>query len=139
MKLGVNLTGYLFLEKARQLSRFSLVGALNTLIDFVVFTIFQSLFGVNYVVSQIAGYSFGIANSFIFNKNWTFKNKNRYKKITYEFLQFIGVNLFSLTITLIAIRILVGNFQFNVYTSKVIVTLIAQLTNFLGYKLWVFK
>lgn len=139
MKLGVNTTNYLSQGKLKRLSRFSIVGVLNTLMDFTIFTLFHSLFQLNYAVSQIAGYNFGIANSFIFNRNWTFGDKNADKKTVHELLQFIGINLVSLIITIIFMKILVNTFNINVYVSKIMVTLIAQVTNFLGYKIWVFK
>ncbi|BCZ45418.1 hypothetical protein psyc5s11_14850 [Clostridium gelidum] len=71
------------------LSRFSIVGVLNTLIDFVTFTIINSWFGINYTTSQMSGYSVGVVNSYIFNKNWTFEDKDANKKIVHEFLKFI--------------------------------------------------
>jgi putative flippase GtrA len=139
MKLAINIMNYTFNGKLKALSRFSIIGILNTLIDFAVFTIFQSLFGINYLVSQIAGFSFGVVNSFIFNKNWTFQNKNANKKTVHEFLQFITINLISLIITIIFMRFLINKFEINVYVAKIIVTVIAQITNFLAYKLWVFN
>lgn len=39
-----------------------------------MFTVFNELVGVEYITSQIIGYSFGIMNSFIFNKNGLLKN-----------------------------------------------------------------
>ena len=121
------------------LSRFSIVGILNTLIDFVTFTIINSCFGINYTTSQISGYSVGVVNSFIFNKNWTFEDKDANKKIVHEFFKFIIINLISLIITIIFMRILIKRFNLNVYIAKIIVTFAAQITNFVGYKLWVFK
>jgi len=126
-------------EKLKLLSRFSIIGIMNTLIDFVVFTIFHSFFGINYTISQIAGYSFGVVNSFIFNKNWTFEHRNTNKKTVHEFLQFIIINLISLIITIICMRFLINDFAINVYIAKIIVTLVAQITNFIAYKLWVFN
>ena len=125
--------------KLKLLSQFSIIGVLNTLIDFAVFTIFHSLFGINYTISQIAGYSFGIVNSFIFNKNWTFEHKNVNKNTVHEFFEFIIINLISLIITIVCMRFLINNFELNVYVAKIIVTLIAQITNFIAYKLWVFN
>ena len=125
--------------KLKLLSRFSIIGIMNTLIDFVVFTIFHSFFGINYTISQIAGYSFGVVNSFIFNKNWTFEHKNANKKTIHEFLKFIIINLISLIITIICMKFLIKSFAINVYIAKIIVTLIAQITNFIAYKLWVFN
>ena len=139
MKLLSKVTNYIFNEKLKSVSRFSIIGILNTLMDFAVFTIFHSLFGINYSVSQIAGYSFGVVNSFIFNKNWTFENRKANKKTVHEFLQFIIINVIVLTITLIFMRLLIKNFEFNIYVAKIIVTFIAQIINFLAYKLWVFK
>jgi len=139
MKLLSKLTNYIFNEKLKSVSRFSIIGILNTLIDFAVFTISHSLFGINYSVSQTAGYSFGVINSFIFNKNWTFENRNANKKTVHEFLQFITINLISLAVTIICMIFLINKFQLNVYVAKIIVTLIAQITNFLSYKLWVFN
>lgn len=139
MKLVIRMTSYFINGKFKDLSRFSIIGVLNTLMDFAVFTIFNSLFGVNYSVSQVAGYSFGIINSFILNKNWTFGDRNANKKTAHELFQFIVINLISLAVTIIFMKLLIKNFALNVYAAKIIVTGIAQITNFLGYKLWVFN
>ena len=123
----------------KHLSRFSLVGVLNTLIDFLVFTIFQQVLGAGYIISQVVGYSCGVINSFIFNKRWTFGEINSSKKQLYEVIQFIVVNLISLSITLIAMKFMAKSFNINLYVSKIIVTLLAQITNFILYKFWVFR
>lgn len=139
MKLVVRVNSYIFNGKLKHLSRFSMIGVINTLIDFAVFTIFNSLFGVSYILSQGLGYSLGVANSFLLNKKWTFEDRKANKKSFYEFLQFIVVNLISLIITMMAMNLLVENLNLNVYISKVLITILAQITNFLGYKLWVFS
>ena len=139
MKSGVKSINYILYSKFKHISRFSIVGAANTLIDFLVFTTLHGLFGFNYIFSQVLGYSFGVTNSFIFNKKWTFEDRNSSKKGIYELLQFIVVNLISLIITIAAMKFLVTNLNLNVYVSKVVVTFIAQVTNFCAYKLWVFN
>lgn len=118
MKIVGRITNYIFNGRFKKVSRFSIVGVLNTIIDFTVFTVFNSLFGLNYAISQIAGYSFGILNSFIFNKNWTFERKKASKKTVHELLKFILVNIFSLIITIISMRVFIDNFNFNVYAAK---------------------
>lgn len=139
MKLVIRVTNYVLNGKFKNLSRFSIIGVLNTLMDFAVFTIFHSLFEVNYAICQIVGYSFGVINSFVFNKNWTFGDRNANKKTARELFQFIVINLISLAVTIIFMKLLIKNSGINVYAAKIIVTFIAQITNFLGYKLWVFK
>jgi len=140
MKLVVSrVNSYVFNGRFKQLSRFSMIGLINTLVDFTAFTMLHSLLGVSYVFSQGMGYSLGMANSFLLNKKWTFKDRKANKKSAHELLQFIVVNFISLLITMIAMNLLVKNLNLNVYISKVLVTVIAQITNFLGYKLWVFN
>jgi putative flippase GtrA len=133
-----NSINNIFNGKLKHLSRFSIVGVLNTLVDFMIFTTFHGLFGLNYILSQVAGYSFGIANSFIFNKKWTFDETKGNKKVFYELFRFVLVNLISLMITVGAMKLLVNNINLNVYLSKIIVTLMAQITNFVFYRFWVF-
>ena len=133
------ITQNLLHGKYKRISRFSMIGIANTLIDFFVFTILNSLLGINYTVSQALGYSSGVANSFIFNKNWTFQDGNVRKQKYYELLKFIGVNLITLIFTTVVINFLVKDFNINVYIAKIIVTIMAQVTNFLAYKLWIFK
>lgn len=99
MKLITKVNKCIFHGKFKHISRFSMVGVANTTIDFLMFTVFNELVGVEYITSQIIGYSFGIMNSFIFNKKWTFKERKVSKKVLYELMQFIIINLISLIIT----------------------------------------
>jgi putative flippase GtrA len=137
--MGWKIMNYTLSGKFKHITRFSLVGIANTLIDFLMFTLFHGFIGLNYIVSQIMGYSFGVANSFVLNKKWTFSRPNSNKKTGHELAQFVVVNLISLFITLITMKFLVKSLNINVYISKIIVTFIAQITNFLAYKLWVFN
>ncbi|OBR89805.1 MULTISPECIES: GtrA family protein [Clostridium] len=129
----------IFNGKLKLLSRFSATGVINTIIDFAVFTLCQSVFGLHYTISQVIGYSFGVVNSFIFNKKWTFEYKSSGKKVIRELSQFAIVNLISLIATLVFMKFLINDFNLNVYLSKIVVTLIAQVINFLLYKIWVFN
>jgi len=124
--------------KFRHLTKFSLVGILNTLVDFLVFTALNGIFGAGYLISQIGGYSCGVLNSFIFNKKWTFSDRDSGKKQLLEFCQFLIVNGISLAVTLLAMSYLVGKMGFNLYACKILVTLAAQFTNFVLYKFWIF-
>jgi len=138
MRIFLNIKNVILNGKLKHLTRFSLVGVANTLIDFLIFTIFNGFIGLNYIGSQIIGYSFGVVNSFVLNKKWTFSTTRSNKKTKNELFQFIIVNLISLIITLITMNFLVKSLNLNVYISKIIVTFVAQISNFLSYKLWVF-
>lgn len=126
-------------REQKYIIRFAIVGVGNTLVDFLCFSIFQSIFGVSYLFSQVFGYCCGIMNSFLLNKSWTFQERNTKKRTFYELFQFVAVNGITLSITVIGIRLLVKDFNMNIYIAKIIITFVAQLINYSGYKLWVFN
>lgn len=125
-------------QKFKHVTRFGCVGCLNTLFDFGVFCILNSLFGVNYVISQIVSYSTGTLNSYIFNKFWTFNDSKTCKKTKMEIIQFGVVNCASLGVSLIGLSILMKDNSMNSILAKIISMGFAQIVNFLGYKFWVF-
>ena len=122
----------------KRIIRFGCVGCLNTLVDFGVFTLINSFFGVNYIVSQILSYSSGTLNSFVLNKFWTFNDTKTNKKTTKEMVQFIVVNSASLGVSLIGLSILMNDSSMNSSFAKIISMVLAQVVNFLGYRFWVF-
>jgi len=126
-------------NKYKRPIRFVVVGIANTLVDFIVFFFFHNILGIYYTLSQGFGYSFGVLNSFIFNKIWTFESKVDKKKTAMEFIRFIIINALSLFVSMYGISQLVSVMEINVYIAKIIVTLLTQLINYLGYKIWVFK
>ena len=54
-----------------QVLKFAVVGVLNTLVDFAVFQTLNLTLGWVYA-AQVAGYTFGVINSYLWNSNWTF-------------------------------------------------------------------
>jgi putative flippase GtrA len=137
---GVKNTSLAFLNngKYKRILRFGCVGCLNTMFDLGIFSLLNSLFGINYVISQIVSYSSGTLNSYIFNKFWTFNEAKTGKKTTMEMVQFIVVNSASLGVSLIGLGILMKDNDLNAFLAKIISMVLAQVVNFLGYRFWVF-
>ena len=126
-------------KETRRFIRFVTVGVINTLVDFAFFTLCVGVFKIDYTIGQVVGYSAGVLNSFVFNKFWTFENNEVNSKTTQQFIQFVVVNLISLGLTVLALRVIVGDWNINKYIAKLMVTVFAQLINYFGYRLWVFK
>ncbi len=125
-------------KKYKRITRFACVGCLNTMFDFGIFSILNSVFGINYIISQIVSYSSGTLNSYLFNKFWTFDDAKTGKKTTMEMVQFIVVNSASLGVSLIGLRILMKDNSMNPFFAKIISMVLAQVVNFVGYRFWVF-
>jgi len=125
-------------KKYKSIIRFGCVGCLNTMFDFGVFSLLNSFFGLNYVISQIVSYCSGTLNSYLCNKFWTFNDTKTNKKTKKEIFQFIVVNSASLCVSLIGLSILMKDNSLNPFFSKIIAIVLAQVVNFLGYRFWVF-
>lgn len=120
-----------------QFIKFNLVGVLNTLVDFGVYTLLTSL-GLNNLIAQCISYACGMLNSYLLNTLWTFKVER--KRTTTEFIKFACVNLVSLGTSLGILSICKYWFMIdNVIYQKLIATPISLVVNFIGNKLFVFR
>lgn len=62
------------METVKQAFKYGVVGISNTVITALVIWVMMKLFGFSDVVSNVVGYIAGVLNSFILNKQWTFKS-----------------------------------------------------------------
>ena len=102
-----SLSSLLLGKNARQLSRFAVVGVLNTAIDFALFSLLYFLLETPLVIANTLAYCTGVFNSFVWNKYWTFpelsQNKNAIQQLPLFFLLYlVGLGLSNLTITILA-------------------------------------
>jgi putative flippase GtrA len=72
-RLGNIAAVALQLPVVAQFLKFGLVGVMNTLLTFVVFTILVKAFGVWYVAASAVGFLVGACNGFLLNRSWTFR------------------------------------------------------------------
>ena len=77
-------------------SKFSMVGLLNTGIDFISFAILYSALDLHYLPSQAIAYTAGVLNSFVCNKLWTFQNRSH--QVFRQMTKFVIINAISLLI-----------------------------------------
>lgn len=122
-----------------QAVKFGLVGVLNTVIDYAVYSLFLLIpfFRRYYVVAQVAGYASGLINSLGLNKRWTFAQRAPMTRM--QLAAFLLVNLAALlvsTLVLVAAQEMLG---LNLYLGKIVATVFSMAVNFVGNKLIVFN
>ena len=131
------------MEKLRKLMqqavKFGLVGVLNTLIDYVVYSLLLLIPFVreHYVIAQVLGYSAGLANSLYFNKRWTFAQKERVSKG--QLIAFLVVNLTALGVSTAVLVMTQEWLGLGPYLGKIVATGFSMAVNFVGNKVIVFK
>lgn len=136
---------------------FTLIGGLNTLLDFAILFTLKSI-GLSLILANICSTTVTFAISFFLNKKITFKSETQNKKdIAREMVFFTIITLFglwviqniiiSITKPIIIyyfgdINILFVNISqdnFAILTSKIIGTIFSLIWNFILYKKVVFK
>ena len=116
--------------------KFGLVGVANTAVDWIVFFILNTLFSLPAALCQPFSYACGVVTSYLGNKFFTFKSKN---KITVaETVKFIVVNLLSLGASTLVIYLFTNMLLWNGYIAKIPATIIAMSVNFIGSRFFVF-
>lgn len=122
-----------FRKEKQTIWRFVVVGVSNTAVDFVIFFLLAAM-GVPAAAAQVVSYGVGMANSYIWNRLWTFQVKR--KANIGEFLRFLAVNGLSLGASLGVL--LAAERIMPLWLAKSAATIAGMAVNFIGSRFWVF-
>lgn len=125
-----------FLSHYKYISRFSLVGLLNTALDFFVFFLLFTIFGFGGVISHLMAFCVALANSFILNAKWTFQNLKR-DQLFRQVLTFVLIGFSGLVVSTVTLAFLSP--IVTTYPAKIIAIGASLIVNYLGSALIVFK
>lgn len=125
-----------------QFVTFNFVGLLNTIIDFVVFSLLL-LLGMGSLGAQMISYVVGSINSYMLNRKITFASLGRQSKSKSfdgrELIRFGLLNLMVLVLSLLSLFLLTSVAGLPPIIAKIIVTAITVVVSFYGNRKWVFK
>tara|TARA_B100000315_G_C14428071_1_gene518818 strand:+ start:45 stop:494 length:450 start_codon:yes stop_codon:yes gene_type:complete len=123
----------------KQFVKFNIVGVSNTLIDIGIFlatTHFLSFFKTHFVLANILAFACATSSSFIMNRHWTFRHKN--KDIHHQFMKFFVVSSIGVIISSSILFFFVSQFDWPSSISKLITIPIVVLWGFFAHKYWTF-
>lgn len=124
-------------ETVKQAIKYGIVGVSNTVITAVVIWIMMMLFGCSDVVSNVVGYVAGVLNSFIWNKQWTFRSSAGWVGSAVRFGAVFGV-CYLLQLGLL-VYVLIPHFSFGSYYNQLIAMAFYTVINFVMNKLYTFR
>ncbi len=120
----------------KQAIKYGLVGVSNTFITMVVIWSMLKLFGLPDIISNISGYIAGVLNSFIWNKQWTFKSTDSWMGSAIRFgIVFAICYLLQLGLLLY----LNAHLSIDPYYNHLIAMAFYTVINFLMNKYFTFK
>lgn len=134
------------LKKHETKLRFSIIGGINTALDFGLLFVFSSLFGIPRGFANMLSTSISFIFSFFANKRYTFKSSSK-ENVVREMVLFTVVTLFGLWVIqgliihfLTPVIINLGTTEeLALLASKLIATVASLIWNYLLYSRVVFK
>ncbi|MDH6305288.1 putative flippase GtrA [Parabacteroides sp. PF5-5] len=120
----------------RQLFKYGIVGLSNTLITAIVIWVMMKVFDCSDVLSNIVGYIAGVLNSFVLNKQWTFKSSDSWMGSAIRFGIVFGI-CYSLQLGLLLW--LNKTLSIDGYYNQLIAMAFYTVINFLMNKFYTFK
>lgn len=120
----------------KQLIKFGLVGVLNTVITFLVYNVLLKL-GMVYWAANAIGYVAGVANSYVWNKNWVFGAKG--EKDEALIIKFIIVNLISFAVNSGVLWFCIHYVTDNKTLAQLPAIVAGMGVNYILNKIWTFK
>ncbi|MCT4552923.1 MAG: GtrA family protein [Alphaproteobacteria bacterium] len=84
--------------------KFMIVGGTGTIINLIIFIIFNNYIGLHYMLSSTLSFIVAATSNYIFNKLWVFSDRG-YEHSKKLYLKFMAISTASLSINLLALFI----------------------------------
>ncbi|MDR1880592.1 MAG: GtrA family protein [Tannerellaceae bacterium] len=124
------------METIKQVIKYGIVGAANTLITAAIIWVMMKKADVSPIPSNIVGYAFGVLNSFIWNKQWTFKSSAGWIGSAMRFGVVFGICYLLQLLLLICLN---RYLSIDPYYNQLIAMAFYTVINFLMNKYFTFK
>lgn len=120
----------------QQFLMFGIIGLTNTLLTALIIWLLLTAMHFSPYTSNIIGYIAGLINSFIWNRQWTFKSKTR---VSITFYKFIITFVISYLLQLANLYLLLNFTTFDPFICQLFSIVVYSIVNFLLNKFYTFK
>lgn len=125
----------LLYNRFRTLILYGIIGGISAGLDFAIYITLIQLH-INYITANIIGIHCGIFCSFLLNRRFNFKIKD---KVFTRFLSFYAVGLIGLGLSSVLLWLLVTRFDWSKIQAKLLTIFIVSIIQFLLNKYITFK
>lgn len=126
----------LIYQKYRSLILYGIIGCCSSGLDFLIFTVLVSALGCNYILANCVSVLGGITTSFILNRNYNFKIKDKFKQ---RFMIFLFVGLSGMVLSNTILWLCISKFGIGELFSKFLSICLVVFFQFLLNKNVTFK
>ncbi len=120
---------------AKKFLKFCLVGASGSIIDLGLLTLLVEVGGLNVLVANACSFTASATNNFVWNKTWTFRNRDR--RYFSQFSKFFLVSVGGLFLSTVFLALFVSLSFWYVF-AKLMTVVIVVVWNFFLNNFWTF-
>ena len=121
----------------KEVFSYLIFGVLTTVVNIVVYYVFNTWLQVNYLVSNAIAWIASVLFAYITNRKYVFESKNT--SMINELVKFIGARLSTGIMDMILMWLLVDILSMNSMVSKIVVNVLVIVLNYVLSKVFVFK
>lgn len=127
-------------NKYKELIMYGIMGVLSTIINIVVFTLCEKLFGISALIANIIAWVVAVIFAYITNKLFVFESKSFNKDVLIkEMISFTSARIFSLLLEEVIIYVMIDIMSINSLIVKVFSNIVVIIVNYIFSKLFIFK
>lgn len=123
----------------KQVILYLVFGVLTTVVDTLVFYIFNYKFNAHYIVSTCFAWIFAVLFAYVTNKMFVFCVSDKNQSIIKEMFYFFSLRFASLILSIGFMVIMVNMLHIHELFSKVLVNFFVVLANYFFSKFFIFK
>lgn len=123
-------------NKFRHLILYGIIGGFSSGVDFLLYTAFVELVGLNYIIANCISVLAGISISFLLNRKYNFKVED---KTVWRFFIFLSVGLGGLLFSNLILYLCIEYMRLNELLSKLLSIVPVVLLQFILNKCITFK
>ncbi|MBO7445517.1 MAG: GtrA family protein [Bacteroidales bacterium] len=123
-------------QKFRNLILYGIFGSISAGLDFAIYTLLVQVAGVQYLVANCISVLAGITTSFLLNRNFNFKIKD---KTPQRFSIFLVVGLCGLLLSNLILYLCIDQFHMHKIVSKILSIVLVVFFQFILNKYVTFK
>ncbi|WP_407371106.1 GtrA family protein [Carnobacterium sp.] len=128
------------ISKYEELIGYLIFGGLTTIVNIVVFYLFDSVFEVHYLFANAIAIVVSILFAFFTNKKYVFKSSTpTFQLWVKEFSLFVSFRLLSAVFDMGSMWLLVDGLNLNANVAKIITQFIVVVLNYAFSKFFIFK
>ena len=118
-----------------EITKFTIVGAANFVLTFIVFTAMLEIFSIHYLLSLSAAWIVGMLFSYVMNFSWVFKPERKIK-FKARFFIFFFASACSVGLNMVILSCIVEHSDFSPFYVQMLLIPLIVIFNFITTKYW---